>query len=302
MMKPDMCKHPAQEPTHEPPRSPQPDKPEQTLAAAKQPYDRLFNFSAGPAVLPLPVLERAQAELLNYQVHSGDNACWDLLLHEAGHPASAQSSYAYHYDVHAWELEAAPHMLQGSGSSVMEMSHRGKEFTNIINKAEADLRQLLGIPDNYEVSSHLLVNPPACSAVAVQKSLWHLQRVCHTITRGLPHHLPRVLWQVLFMQGGASAQFAAVPLNLTQPGQQVACACCCVVTSRAWLWDRLRSMLMHAKPEWARFLESRASLRLWITGGPHCDWVVEQEGGAGGGQVLQRKHCGEGRQQVSAPA
>jgi hypothetical protein len=42
-------------------------------------------------------------------------------------------------------------MLQGSGSSVMEMSHRGKEFTDIINKAEADLRQLLSIPDNYEV-------------------------------------------------------------------------------------------------------------------------------------------------------
>ena len=57
-----------QEPTHEPPRSPQPDKPKQTLAAKQQPYDRLFNFSAGPAVLPLPVLERAQAELLNYQV------------------------------------------------------------------------------------------------------------------------------------------------------------------------------------------------------------------------------------------
>jgi len=57
-------------------------------------------------VLPLPVLEQAQSDLLNYQ---------------------------------------------GSGSSVMEMSHRGKEFTHIINKAEADLRQLLSIPDNYEV-------------------------------------------------------------------------------------------------------------------------------------------------------
>jgi phosphoserine aminotransferase len=45
----------------------------------------------------------------------------------------------------------ALHELQGSGSSVMEMSHRGKEFTSIINKAEADLRQLLSIPDNYEV-------------------------------------------------------------------------------------------------------------------------------------------------------
>jgi phosphoserine aminotransferase len=115
----------------EPPRSPQPDSPKDTAAAAAQPYDRLFNFSAGPAVLPLTVLEQAQADLLNYQ---------------------------------------------GSGSSVMEMSHRGKEFTNIINKAEADLRQLLSVPDNYEV---------------------------------------------LFMQGGASAQFAAVPLNLTRHGQEV---------------------------------------------------------------------------------
>lgn len=49
-------------------------------------------------------------------------------------------------------LARAPRMLQGSGSSVMEMSHRGKEFTSIINKAEADLRQLLSIPDNYEVA------------------------------------------------------------------------------------------------------------------------------------------------------
>ena len=77
-----------------------------TAAAEAQPYDRMFNFSAGPAVLPVPVLEQAQADLLNYH---------------------------------------------NSGSSVMEMSHRGKEFTAIIEEAEADLRELLSIPDDYEV-------------------------------------------------------------------------------------------------------------------------------------------------------
>ena len=85
-------------------------EPPATAAAATQrtgqPNGRLYNFSAGPAVLPLPVLQQAQADLLNYQ---------------------------------------------GSGSSVMEMSHRSKEFMGIIEKAEADLRTLLSIPDDYEV-------------------------------------------------------------------------------------------------------------------------------------------------------
>ncbi|WP_292781632.1 3-phosphoserine/phosphohydroxythreonine transaminase [Methylophilus sp. UBA6697] len=67
---------------------------------------QIFNFSAGPAVLPKPVLERAQAEMLDWH---------------------------------------------GSGMSVMEMSHRGKEFTSILEKTEADLRQLLSIPANYKV-------------------------------------------------------------------------------------------------------------------------------------------------------
>ena len=58
---------------------------------------------------------------------------------------------------------------RGSGMSVMEMSHRGKEFISIAEKAEADLRELLSIPDNYKV---------------------------------------------LFLQGGASSQFAMVPINL----------------------------------------------------------------------------------------
>uniref|UniRef100_A0A7N0UG43 Phosphoserine aminotransferase n=1 Tax=Kalanchoe fedtschenkoi TaxID=63787 RepID=A0A7N0UG43_KALFE len=64
----------------------------------------------------------------------------------------------------------------GSGMSVMEMSHRGKEFLSIIQKAESDLRQLLRIPDEYAV---------------------------------------------LFLQGGATTQFAAIPLNLCKPGDEV---------------------------------------------------------------------------------
>ena len=85
---------------------------------------RVFNFSAGPATLPEPVLERAQKELLEFR---------------------------------------------GTGSSVMEISHRSKEFTEVILKAESDLRFLMNIPENYKV---------------------------------------------LFVQGGASSQFAMVPLNL----------------------------------------------------------------------------------------
>ena len=85
---------------------------------------RVFNFSAGPAVLPEEVLNRARDELADWH---------------------------------------------GSGMSVMEMSHRGKEFIAIAEKAEADLRGLMNIPANYKV---------------------------------------------LFLQGGATAQFAMVPLNL----------------------------------------------------------------------------------------
>ena len=85
---------------------------------------RVFNFSAGPAVLPEAVLEQAKQELTDWQ---------------------------------------------GSGMSVMEMSHRGKEFMSIAEKAEAGLRELMAIPGNYKV---------------------------------------------LFLQGGASSQFAMVPLNL----------------------------------------------------------------------------------------
>ncbi|MEG0757213.1 MAG: 3-phosphoserine/phosphohydroxythreonine transaminase [Raoultibacter sp.] len=85
---------------------------------------RVYNFSAGPAVLPEEVLREAADEMLDYR---------------------------------------------GCGMSVMEMSHRSKPFAEIIETAEADLRELIGIPDNY---------------------------------------------RVLFLQGGASQQFAAVPMNL----------------------------------------------------------------------------------------
>ncbi len=85
---------------------------------------RVYNFSAGPSMLPEPVLRRAADEMLDYS---------------------------------------------GSGQSVMEMSHRSKEFGEIISSAESLLREVMKIPDNYKV---------------------------------------------LFLQGGASSQFAMVPLNL----------------------------------------------------------------------------------------
>ena len=69
-------------------------------------YNRVYNFSAGPSMLPVEVLENVQKELLNYN---------------------------------------------GSGQSVMEMSHRSKDFQKIIDDAEANLRELMNIPENYKV-------------------------------------------------------------------------------------------------------------------------------------------------------
>ena len=85
---------------------------------------RVYNFSAGPAMLPVEVLEEAARDLVDYK---------------------------------------------GTGMSVMEMSHRGKIYDGIIKQAEADFRELVGVPDNY---------------------------------------------RVLFLQGGASTQFAMIPMNL----------------------------------------------------------------------------------------
>ena len=69
-------------------------------------YGRTFNFSAGPAMMPEPVLEEIRDEMMNYR---------------------------------------------GSGMCVMEMSHRSPVFQQIIDEAEQDLRDLMGIPDNYKV-------------------------------------------------------------------------------------------------------------------------------------------------------
>ncbi|HTP06987.1 MAG TPA: phosphoserine transaminase [Anaerolineae bacterium] len=89
---------------------------------------RAHNFNAGPSILPLPVLEQAQRELLDFK---------------------------------------------GTGMSVMEISHRSKEFEAVIGEAEQDLRTLMGIPANYKV---------------------------------------------LFLQGGATLQFAMIPMNLRASG------------------------------------------------------------------------------------
>ena len=133
-------------------------------ATANQPYGRVFNFSAGPAVLPVEVLEQAQADLLNWR------GCG-----EAGAPSSRPRERVSR--VRRPPCDAARSRHPGrAGMSVMEMSHRGKEFQSIIDAAEADLRALLAIPDNY---------------------------------------------QVLFMQGGASSQFSAIPLNLAAEGDAV---------------------------------------------------------------------------------
>eukprot|EP00959_Pyramimonas_sp_CCMP1952_P238484 4983348-Pyramimonas_sp.AAC.1 len=74
-------------------------------AASDTSAKRIFNFSAGPAMLPLDVFEKASNDMFSWQ---------------------------------------------GTGMSVMEMSHRGKEFMSIASKAEADFRALLSIPDNYK--------------------------------------------------------------------------------------------------------------------------------------------------------
>lgn len=100
-----------------------------TSSAASHPHERVLNFSAGPAVLPVEVLEQAQADLLSWQ-GSGT------------HPPIGRPSSKCHVSFHC---------LFFAGMSVMEMSHRGKEFQSIIDAAEADLRALLSIPDNYHV-------------------------------------------------------------------------------------------------------------------------------------------------------
>jgi len=100
---------------------------------------RAYNFNAGPSALPLSALEKAQAELLDFQ---------------------------------------------GAGMSILEMSHRGKEYEAVHNQAIALIRELLAVPEDYEI---------------------------------------------LFLQGGASLQFAMIPMNFLPTGGQAA-----YVTTGAW--------------------------------------------------------------------
>src|SRR5271165_3769204 len=97
--------------------------------ARMRPMSTVYNFNAGPAMLPPAVLERVQSELRDYQ---------------------------------------------GRGMSIMEMSHRSKEFEAINSQAEATFKKLLGLGDGY---------------------------------------------RVVFLQGGASTQFAMVPMNFASPGK-----------------------------------------------------------------------------------
>jgi len=110
------------------------------ITAAK----RAYNFNAGPSALPLSALQKAQAELLDFQ---------------------------------------------GTGMSILEMSHRGKEYEAVHNQAIALLRELLSIPEDYDV---------------------------------------------LFLQGGASLQFAMVPMNFLQPKRRAAYAITGVWSEKAF--------------------------------------------------------------------
>ncbi len=123
---------------------------------------KVFNFSAGPAVLPEEVLRQAAEEMLDWH---------------------------------------------GSGQSVMEMSHRGKEYMSIHAQAEADLRELMGIPTNYKV---------------------------------------------LFLQGGATLQFAQVPMNLMR-GK----ACADYVNTGEWSKKAIKEAKLFGKVNVAASAEDR---------------------------------------------
>lgn len=105
---------------------------------------RVYNFSAGPSMLPEPVLKKAAAQMLDYE---------------------------------------------GSGQSVMEMSHRSKVYDGIIKSAQSLLREVMGIPENYKV---------------------------------------------LFLQGGASSQFAAVPMNLMTKSRKADYVLSGQFSTKAW--------------------------------------------------------------------
>ncbi|MDX9754419.1 MAG: 3-phosphoserine/phosphohydroxythreonine transaminase [bacterium] len=129
--------------------------------------NRVFNFSAGPAVLPLPVLEKAQQEMLDFQ---------------------------------------------GCGMSVMEMSHRSKPFEGVLAKADQGLRNLLGISEDYAV---------------------------------------------LFLQGGASMQFAMVPMNLYEEGKPVD-----VIHTGAWTKKAIEEIQNLASMRYAANMAPEKYMRL----------------------------------------
>ncbi len=133
----------------------------------KNKYDRIFNFSAGPAVLPETVLEKAREEMLNFK---------------------------------------------GSGMSIMEMSHRGKEFDAVIEHAEAGIRRILNVPESHAI---------------------------------------------LFLQGGASHQFAMVPLNLYQQGKPVD-----VINTDVWTQKAIGELKVFAQHQIAASTESEKFSRL----------------------------------------
>ena len=136
-------------------------------------YGRTFNFSAGPAMMPEPVLEEIRDEMMNYR---------------------------------------------GSGMCVMEMSHRSKVFEQIIQDAEADLRKLMNIPDNYKVlfiqgggtvqfamvPMNLMKNGKACY---IETGAWSKKAIAEAKKYG----------EVQIVASSKDKNFSYIPKNFTIP-------------------------------------------------------------------------------------
>ena len=137
---------------------------------------RVYNFSAGPAVLPEAVLEKAASEMLDWQ---------------------------------------------GSGMGVMEMSHRGKEFVSIAAEAEQDLRDLLSIPDNYKV---------------------------------------------LFLQGGATGQFSAIPMNLLRGGDRAD-----YINTGSWSEKAIKEAKKYCQVNVAWGADEKTPMHI----GPQSEWQLD---------------------------
>lgn len=139
---------------------------------------RVYNFSAGPSALPQAVLEKAQAEMLDWG---------------------------------------------GTGMSVMEMSHRGKAYVGIAEKAEADLRELLGIPADYKV---------------------------------------------LFLQGGATGQFAAIPQNLLRGKTKT-----CYVSTGLWSEKAIAEAKLYSEVK----IAASAKEQNYLTIPARDTWAIDPE-------------------------